>query len=77
MFSPYFEKSISFNQIPGPVSKQVTNRSKTAVMDVTGFLCVWLGNSRAQLHDNLGIRRACTCSEAGYSIQNGNCTWWM
>jgi hypothetical protein len=26
------------------VSKKITNGSKTAVMDVTGFLCVSLGN---------------------------------
>jgi hypothetical protein len=38
----------------GRVGKLVTNGSKTAVMDVTGFLCVSLGSSTLQLHDNPG-----------------------
>jgi hypothetical protein len=41
-------------------------------MDVTGFLCVSLGSSTVQLHDSLGSRRACSCSEAGFSSQNGD-----
>jgi hypothetical protein len=52
----------------GRVSKYVTNGSKTAVMDVIGFLCVSLGSSTVQLHDSLGS--TCTCSEAGFSSQN-------
>jgi hypothetical protein len=56
--------------IRGRVSKQVTNGSKTAVMDVIGFLYVSLGSSTVQLHDSLGSRRAYTCSEAGFSSQN-------
>jgi hypothetical protein len=32
-------------------------------MDVIHFLCVSTGSSTVQLHDNLGIRRACACSE--------------
>jgi hypothetical protein len=32
-------------------------------MDVIGFLRVSLGSSTAQLHDILGIRRACECSD--------------
>jgi hypothetical protein len=40
-------------------------------MDVLGFLYVSLGNSTVQLHDSLGSRRACACSEAGFSNQNG------
>jgi hypothetical protein len=52
------------------VSKYVTDWSKTAVMDVIGFLCVSLGSSTVQLHDSLGSRRACSCSEAGFSSQN-------
>jgi hypothetical protein len=36
-------------------------------MDVIGFLCVSLGSSTVQLHDSLGIRRACSCSEVGFS----------
>jgi hypothetical protein len=59
------------------VSKQVTNESKTAVMDVMGFLYVSLGSSTVQLHDSLGSRRACSCSEASFSIQNGDCAWGM
>jgi hypothetical protein len=41
-------------------------------MDVIGFLCVSLGSHTAQIHDNLGSRRACAPSEAGYSSQNGD-----
>jgi hypothetical protein len=44
---------------------EVTNRSKTAVRDVIGFLFVALGSSTVQLHDSLGSTRACSCSEAG------------
>jgi hypothetical protein len=32
-----------------------------------------LGSSTVQLHDSLGIRRACACSEAGFISQNGGC----
>jgi hypothetical protein len=56
----------------GRVSKQVTNGSKTAVMDVIGFLCVSLGNSTVQLHDSLGSRHACACSEVTFGSQNGD-----
>jgi hypothetical protein len=59
-------------QLRGRVSKYVTNGSKAAVMDVIGFLCVSLGSSTVQLQDCLGSRRACACSEAGFSSQNGN-----
>jgi hypothetical protein len=48
--------------------------SKTAVMDVIGFLCVSPGSSTAQFYDRLGSRRACSCSEAGFSSQNGDRT---
>jgi hypothetical protein len=41
-------------------------------MDVIGFLYVTLGSSTVQLHDSVGSRRACACSEAGISSQNGN-----
>jgi hypothetical protein len=62
------------NQAPSYVqgrdSKQVTNGSKTAVMYVIVFLCVSLGSSTVQLHDSLGNRRACACSEAGFSSEN-------
>jgi hypothetical protein len=34
------------------------NGSKTAVMEVIGFLCVPLGSSTIQLHKSLGSRRA-------------------
>jgi hypothetical protein len=57
------------------VSKYVTNRSKTAVMDVIGFLYVILGSSTVQLHDSRGSRCACECSEAGFGSQNGDRTW--
>jgi hypothetical protein len=39
------------------------------------FLCVSLGSSIVQLHDSLGSRRACACSEAGFCSQNGDCAW--
>jgi hypothetical protein len=42
-----------------------------AVMDIIGFLYVSLGSSTIQLHVSLGIRRACVCSECGFSSQNG------
>jgi hypothetical protein len=38
-------------------------------MDVIGFLCISLGSSTVQLHDSLGSRRACACSEPGFSSQ--------
>jgi hypothetical protein len=38
-------------------------------MDVIGFLCISLGSSTGQLHDSPGIRRACACSEAGFSSE--------
>jgi hypothetical protein len=41
-------------------------------MDVIGFLCVSLVWSTVQLHDSSGSRRACICSEAGFSSQNGD-----
>jgi hypothetical protein len=41
-------------------------------MDVLGFLCVSLGSSIVHLHDSLGNGRACACSEAGFSSQNGD-----
>jgi hypothetical protein len=59
----------------GRVSKYVTNGSKTAVMNVIGFLCNSLGNSPVQRHESLGSRRACSCSEAGFSRQNGDRAW--
>jgi hypothetical protein len=42
-------------------------------MDVLGFLCVSLSSSTIQLHNILGSICACTCSEAGFSSQNGDC----
>jgi hypothetical protein len=44
-------------------------------MDVIGFLRVSLGSSTVQLHDSLGSRRACACSESGFSSQNGDRAW--
>jgi hypothetical protein len=41
-----------------------------AAMDVIGFQCVSLGSSTVKLHDSLVSRRACACSEAGFSSQN-------
>jgi hypothetical protein len=39
-------------------------------MDVICVLCVSLGSSTVQLHESPGSRRACACSEAGFSNQN-------
>jgi hypothetical protein len=44
-------------------------------MDVIDFLCVSLGSSTVQLHCSLGSWRACACSEAGFSTQNGDRAW--
>jgi hypothetical protein len=41
-------------------------------MNIIGFLCAPLGGSTVQLHESLGSRRACPCSEAGFSSQNGD-----
>jgi hypothetical protein len=59
-------------QYRGRVSKQVTNGSKTAVMDVIGFLCVSLGSSTVQPRDTIGSRRAGAYSVAGFRNQNGS-----
>jgi hypothetical protein len=61
--------------IRGRVSKHITNGSKTAVIDVIGFLCVSLGSSTVQLHDSIRSRRTCLCLEAGFSSQNGDRAW--
>jgi hypothetical protein len=37
-----------------------------------GFLYVSLGSSTVQLHDSLGIRHACACSETAFSSENGD-----
>jgi hypothetical protein len=38
-----------------------------AVKDVIIVLRVSLGSSTGQLHDSLGSRHGCVCSEAGFS----------
>jgi hypothetical protein len=58
--------------ILGRVSIWVTNGSKTALMDVIGFLCVSLGSSTVQRHDSLRSRCACAYSEVVFSSQNGD-----
>jgi hypothetical protein len=58
------EATMAKFKIRGIVSKCVTNRRKTPVLDVIGFLCVSLGSSTVQLHDGVGSIRACACSEA-------------
>jgi hypothetical protein len=58
--------------IRGRVTKQVTHGNKTDLMDVISFLCASLGSSTHQLHDSLGSRLACICSEAGFCIQIGD-----
>jgi hypothetical protein len=39
-------------------------------MDVMCFLCASLGSRTVQLHDSIGSRRACACSEAAFSGKN-------
>jgi hypothetical protein len=68
----YTDQNVDKEIILGRVSKYVTNGSKTAVMDVICFLCESLGSSTVQLHDSLGTRSVCTCSEADLSSQNGD-----
>jgi hypothetical protein len=80
MFSIFYA-SITFSQQPASGSchnldeceEASVNRSQIeykAVMEVIGFLYVLLGSSAVQLHDSLGSRRSCACSEAGFSSQN-------
>jgi hypothetical protein len=56
----------------GRVSKYVTNGSKTAVIDVIGFLYISLGSSTVHIHGSLGSRRTYAYSDVGFSSQNGN-----
>jgi hypothetical protein len=44
-------------------------------MDVICFLCLSLCTSTAQLHESIGSRRACACSEVGFSSQDGDRVW--
>jgi hypothetical protein len=44
-------------------------------MNVIGFLCISPGSSAVQLHNSLGSRRECACSEDGFSSQNGVRAW--
>jgi hypothetical protein len=41
-------------------------------MDVIDLLCVLVGSRAVQLHDSLGSKCACTCSEGGFSSRNGD-----
>jgi hypothetical protein len=73
IFFPPYRPDRLLRPTQSPISKQVTNWCKPAVMDIRGFLCVSLGGSIVQLHDSL--RSRCTCSEAGFSSQNGDRAW--
>jgi hypothetical protein len=44
-------------------------------MDAIGFPCVLISSSTVHLHESLCSRRACACSEAGFSSQNVDCAW--
>jgi hypothetical protein len=63
-------------QVPKNVTKKGQqigrNGSKTAAMDFSGFPCASLGSSTVKLLDSLRNGRACACSEAGFSSQNGD-----
>jgi hypothetical protein len=52
---------------------QVTNGSATAITHVIGFLHISLGSSTFQLHYSLRSKRACVCSESGFSSQYRDC----
>jgi hypothetical protein len=43
--------------------------SQMEIIDVYASLG---NNSTVRLHDSLGSRHACACSEAGFSSQNGD-----
>jgi hypothetical protein len=78
LYSPVFFFIDCFSVIyylRGTASKWVTNGSKSAVVDVTDFLCVSLGSRRVQLRSSLGSRTSCACSEAGFSSLNGGRAW--
>jgi hypothetical protein len=85
MFPVYGGKGLSLKTVQNLVAnvslmtkrlkQRCTNGSKTAVKDVIIFLCVSLGSTTVQLYDSLGSRRACACSEAGFSSQNGVRAW--
>jgi hypothetical protein len=49
-----------------------TNGSVTAIMEVIDLLRLSLCSSTVQLHDSLGNRSACLCSDASFSSQNGD-----
>jgi hypothetical protein len=68
----YLYLYLLYGTYEGRLSKQITNGSKTAVIDIIGFICVSLGSSTAQLHDTLGSRCVCACSDADFSSQNGD-----
>jgi hypothetical protein len=57
--------------IKGSISKLATNGSKTALMDAIGSMCI-TSSSIVHLHDSLGSRSICSCSEARFSRQNGD-----
>jgi hypothetical protein len=59
----------------GRVSKYVTNGSKIDVMDVIGGLCVSLGRSTVSFMTVWVADKACACSDAGFSSQNGHRAW--
>jgi hypothetical protein len=45
-------------------------RRRQYPVDIRGGITKYI-TSTVQLHDSLGSRRACACSEAGFSNQNG------
>jgi hypothetical protein len=70
--SRHYFAELAYMDRRGRVSKYATNGSKRAVIAIIGFLCVSLGSSTVQLHDSLGRRRACECSEARFNSQIGD-----
>jgi hypothetical protein len=66
--TPLADLFVFVGLVRGSISKYVTNGNKTTVMDLIGFLCATLGRSTVKLQG----RRACSCSEASFSNQNGD-----
>jgi hypothetical protein len=73
IYGHYVRKLLKSN--PNRFKKIAVLCNKEPVMDVIGSLCVSLGSSTIHLHDSLGIRCACECTEAGFSSQNGDYVW--
>jgi hypothetical protein len=66
---------LALNILQGRVSKYVTNGSERVILDIIRFPYVTLGSSTVHLHDSLGNRYACACSDSGFSSKIGDRAW--